>query len=150
MRFRESNLDVASLVDPPDDVVGVLSDNDGRVRGLWASFAADNGSDLVQEMRGIASDLVAETVDVVRSERPLHSLEVEFLPQTLASARQLGLSESWVQRISQADPSAREVLSVQRLVGGSDAATKLQPGDILLAIDGKPSLNSERWSEPRR
>src|SRR6185437_6152101 len=36
VRFRESNLDVASLVNPPDDVVGVLSDDDGRVRGLWA------------------------------------------------------------------------------------------------------------------
>jgi S1-C subfamily serine protease len=30
------------------------------------------------------------------------------------------------------------VLSVQRTVGGSDAATQLQPGDILLAIDGQP------------
>ena len=138
VRFRESNLDVVSLVNPPDDVVGVLADDDGRVRGLWAGFAADNGQDLVQEMRGISSDLVAETVDLVRSGRPLHSLEAEFLPQTLASARQLGLSEDWVQRISQADPSAREVLSIQRLVGGSDAAAQLQPGDIVLAIDGQP------------
>jgi len=138
VRFRESNLDVASLVDPPDDVVGVLCAADGRVRGLWASFAVENGQDLVQEMRGIPSDLVAETVDLVRSGRPLHSLEAEFLPQTLASARQLGLSSSWVQRISEADRTAREVLGVQRLVGGSDAAAQLQPGDILLAIDGHP------------
>ncbi|HWG77158.1 MAG TPA: trypsin-like peptidase domain-containing protein [Steroidobacteraceae bacterium] len=138
VRFRESNLDVASLVNPPEDVVGVLSGDDGRVRGLWASFAADNGQELVQEMRGISSDLVAETVDLVRSGRALHSLEAEFQPQTLASARQLGLSSSWVQRISEADPTTREVLSVQRLVGGSDAAAQMQPGDILLAIDGHP------------
>jgi S1-C subfamily serine protease len=136
--FRESNLQVATLVNAPDDFVGVLADNSGRVRGLWASFASDNGRDLVQENRGIPSDLVAETLDIVREKVPLHSLEAEFVLQTLADARRFGLSDSWVRRISQANPSAREVLSVVRLVGGSDAARVLQPGDILLAIDGQP------------
>ncbi|HEV7985813.1 MAG TPA: trypsin-like peptidase domain-containing protein, partial [Steroidobacteraceae bacterium] len=136
--FRESNLQVAALVNSPDEFVGVLSDNAGRVRGLWASFASDNGRELVQENRGISSDLVAETLDIVRENRPLHSLEAEFVTQRLADARRLGLSDIWVQRISKADPSAREVLSVARLVGGSDAGRLLRPGDILLAIDDKP------------
>ena len=51
----------------------------GRVRGLWASFASDNGRELVQENRGMSSDLVAETLDIVRERRPLHSLEAEFV-----------------------------------------------------------------------
>jgi S1-C subfamily serine protease len=138
VRFRETNLDVASLVNPPDDVVGVLSGNDGRARALWASFASDGSGELVQQMRGIPSDLLQETLRLVRTGQPLHSLDAEFVPQTLAAARQLGLTDTWVQRLSQADPSAREVLSIQRLVGGSDADRKLQPGDIVLAIDGQP------------
>src|SRR5579863_4391403 len=138
VEFRESNLQVASLVNAPDDFVGVLSDDAGRVRGLWASFASDNGRELVQENRGISSELVAETLDVVREKVPLHSLEAEFVPQTLADARRFGLSDAWVKRISQANPSAREVLSVARLVGGSDASRVLRPGDILLAIDDRP------------
>jgi S1-C subfamily serine protease len=81
---------------------------------------------------------VAETLDIVREQMPLHSLEAEFVQQTLADARRLGLGEDWVQRISQANPAARAVLSVARLVGGSDAARLLRPGDILLAIDDKP------------
>jgi S1-C subfamily serine protease len=136
--FRETNLQVASLVNAPDDFVGVLSDNAGRVRGLWASFASDNGRELIQENRGISSDLVAETLDIVREQRPLHSLEAELVTQTIADARRFGLSDAWVQRISKADPAAREVVSVARLVGGSDAARMLRPGDILLAIDDKP------------
>jgi pro-apoptotic serine protease NMA111 len=136
--FRETNLQVASLVNAPDDFVGVLSDNAGRVRGLWASFASDSGRELIQENRGISSDLVAETLDIVREQRPLYSLEAEFVPQTLADARRFGLSDAWVQRISKADPSTREVLSIARLVGGSDAARVLRPGDILLAIDDRP------------
>ena len=117
VQFRESNLQVAALVNAPDDIVGVLSDNAGKVRGLWASFASDNGRDLIQENRGLSSDLVAETLDIVRDDRPLHSLEAEFSAQPLASARRLGLSEEWVGKIAQANPSAREVLSVSRLVG---------------------------------
>ena len=136
--FRETNLEVASLVNAPDDFVGVLSDNAGRVRGLWASFASDNGRELVQENRGIPSELLEETLDIVREGRALHSLEAEFVEQTLADARRLGLSDAWVARISQANPAARQALSVVRLVGGSDAARQLRPGDILLAIDDRP------------
>jgi S1-C subfamily serine protease len=136
--FRETNLEVASLVNAPDDFVGVLSDNAGRVRGLWASFASDNGRELVQENRGIPSELIEETLDIVREGRALHSLEAEFVEQTLADARRLGLSDAWVARISQANPAARQALSVARLVGGSDAAHILRSGDILLAIDDKP------------
>jgi hypothetical protein len=138
VQFRESNLQVASLVNAPDDYVGVLADNSGKVRGLWASFASDNGRELVQENRGLSSDLVAETLDIVRDNRSLHSLEAEFSEQPLAVARRLGLSDAWVRRIAQTNPSAREVLSVSRLVAGSDAARVLQTGDILLAIDDKP------------
>jgi S1-C subfamily serine protease len=138
VQFRESNLEVASLVNAPDDFVGVLADDSGKVRGLWASFASDNGRELVQENRGIPSELVAETLELVRQNRALHSLEAEFAPQSLASARRLGLSEAWALRIEKANPAAREVLSVARLVAGSDAARVLQPGDILLAVDDKP------------
>ena len=137
VQFRESNLEVASLVNAPDDFVGVLADDAGRVRGLWASFASDNGREMVQENRGVSSELVAETLDIVRQGRPLHSLEAEFTPQSLASARRLGLSDAWVLRIEKANPAAREVLSVARVVAGTDAARMLQPGDILLAIDDK-------------
>jgi S1-C subfamily serine protease len=138
VRFRESNLEVATLVNPPDDIVGVLLDKDDRVRGLWASFATDNGRDLVQMNRGVSSDLVAEALDIVRTQRPLHSLETEFVPQSLASAGQLGLTEAWMRRIEHADPTARQVLSVARTVGGSDAARAFKPGDILLAVDDQP------------
>jgi S1-C subfamily serine protease len=135
--FRDSNIETATLVNPPDDLVGVLVDRSGRVRGLWASFASDNGRELVQETRGIGADLVADTLAVVRSGAPLHSLEVELHYQPLAGARDLGLSEAWAARIQKADPSARKVLSIARMVAGSDAAGQLQTGDLLLAIDGQ-------------
>ena len=137
VQFRDSNIEVATLVSPPEDLVGVLADKGGRVRGLWASFASDNGRELVQESRGVAADLIAETLQIVRSGVPLRSLEAEFVPQSLASARDLGLSEAWSSSLQRASPMSRQVLGVARLVGGSDAARQLQSGDLLLAIDAK-------------
>jgi len=136
--FRDSNIDVATLVNPPDEVVGVLADRKGRVRGLWASFASDNGRDLVQQNRGVNAELIAETLDLARRAAPVHSLEAEFATQTLAAAHGLGLSEAWMARIQQGSPAQHQLLGITRLVGGSNAAQLLQPGDLLLAIDGKP------------
>jgi S1-C subfamily serine protease len=136
VQFRDANIEVASLVNPPEDVVGVLAGKDGKVRGLWASFATDNGRELVQESRGISADLVAETLQIIRSGASLRSLEAEFAAQSLASARSLGLSSEWMKRIQDSNPSQRQVLGIARLVGGSDAARQFMPGDVLLAVDG--------------
>jgi pro-apoptotic serine protease NMA111 len=138
LAFRDSSIEVATLVNPPEDVVGVLADARGRVRGLWASFAYDNGREPQQQSRGIGADLIAETLELARQSAHLHSLEAELVAQTLASARGLGLSDQWVARIEKANPAKRQVLGIARLVGGSDAARLLKPGDIVLAIDGQP------------
>ncbi len=55
MRFRDTNIDVAQLVNPPGDYDGVLSNEAGEVIGLWSSYAIDNGRDLSQENRGVRS-----------------------------------------------------------------------------------------------
>ena len=138
LAFRDSNISVATLINPPDDLVGVLADKAGNVRGLWASFAFDNGRELVQQSRGIMADQISETLELARSGAPLHSLEAELVTETLAAARGLGLSKEWLKRIEKSNPAKRQVLSIARLVGGSSAAKELQPGDILLAIDGHP------------
>jgi S1-C subfamily serine protease len=76
-------------------------------------------------------------VDRVRSGRPLHSLDVELDLEPLASARQMGLSAAWAGRLAAHSPTSRQVLTIVRAVGGSPAASLLQPGDLLLALDGK-------------
>ena len=137
LRFRDSNLDVVSLVNPPGDVDGVLADDKGDVVALWSSFAFETQRDLEQLNRGMPADLVKEMVDVVVTGRPLYSLDAEFNVQSLASARKLGLPDEWVRRFETHDQQRRQVLGVDRLVSGSSAAHVLQPGDLLLAVDGK-------------
>jgi S1-C subfamily serine protease len=137
LAFRESNLDVVTLVNGPGDFDGVITDRAGDVRALWSSFAFDNGHELQQQNLGVPAAVVTEMVDAVRGGRTLRSLEAELQPVPLSVARKLGLDEEWVRRIEAHSPARRQVLGIGRLVAGSPAARALQSGDLLLAIDGK-------------
>lgn len=138
MRFRETNLEVISLVNGPVDVDGVIVDKRGRVTALWSSFAYQVGQDLVQENRGVPADQVADLLQRAGDDQELRSLEVELSPVSLATARKLGLDDDSVRSLSTHDPERRQALAVLRAVAGTAAADVLQPGDLLLAIDGSP------------
>jgi len=137
LRFRDSNLEAVNLVNAPSDLDGVLADDKGDVLALWSSFAFETQRDLEQVNRGIPADLVTEMIKVVEDGLPLYSFEAEFDVQSLASARKLGLPDDWVRRFEEHDQQRRQVLGIDRLVAGTPAATLLEPGDLLLAIDGK-------------
>jgi S1-C subfamily serine protease len=137
LRFRDSNIEAVSLVNPPGDFDGVLADEKGDVLALWSSFAFETQHDLEQVNHGIPADLVMEMIGAAVANRPIYSVEAEFSRQSLASARKLGLPDSWVRRFEQHDQARRQVLGIDRLVAGSPAARLLEAGDLLLAIDGK-------------
>lgn len=137
MQFRESNLETIQLVNGPQDFDGVLLDKSGAVVGLWSSFLSESGRETVQQNRGVPIDVVSDMIARAKADQPIYSLEVELVPQPLAAARRLGLTDDWVKKLESANGQTRQVLAVQRLVGGSGAAKVLQQGDLLLAIDGK-------------
>jgi S1-C subfamily serine protease len=135
LRFRDSNLEGIGLVNAPLDIDGVLVDSRGRVTAVWSSFAFQSGKDSGQFNRGIGSELVAELVDVARSGKPIYSLETEMNYSPLFAARKLGLDESWLDRLENHNPKGRRALTISRIVAGTDAAGKLQNGDMILAVD---------------
>jgi hypothetical protein len=137
MQFRESNLETIQLVNGPADFDGVIADGAGNVVALWSSFAWEQGRDLQQENRGVAIGIVQDMLRRVQSKQAVYSLEVELVPQPLAAARRLGLSDEWLRKLETASPNQRQVLSIVRLVGGSPAVGRLKQGDMILAIDEK-------------
>ena len=137
MQFRESNLETIQLVNGPADFDGVLVDSTGVVIALWSSFAWESGRELQQENRGVAIGIVQDMLRRVQTKKPVYSLETELVPQPLAAARRLGLSDAWLKKLEDASPNQRQALSIARLVGGSPAVGRLKQGDILLAIDEK-------------
>ncbi|HEX5339754.1 MAG TPA: trypsin-like peptidase domain-containing protein [Gammaproteobacteria bacterium] len=143
-RFRDTNLEVLSLVNAPSNVTGVLTDAAGRVTALWAGFAYEDSKGQTREIqRGIAADVVRDTLRIVESDgrEPLRSLDVEFYPIALSQARKLGLPDTWIARLEAAEPGRRQALAVARLTAGTPAAELLQTGDLLLALDGHPAVS---------
>jgi S1-C subfamily serine protease len=136
LRFRDSNIEGVSLVNPPTDFDGVIVDKRGRVNAIWSSFSIETGGDSAQMNRGVGADLVMEFVDIMRAGRPFFSLEAEFVYSPIFAARNMGVDEEWLQRLEANNPVNRRALSVTRIVAGTDAAEKLRNGDMVLAIDG--------------
>jgi S1-C subfamily serine protease len=137
LQFRDANLEIVRLVNGPSDMDGVIVDKRGDVAALWSSFAYEEGRELVQQNMGVPASMVQEMLEFVRGERTPYSTEAEFGLLSLAEARQLGLDEAWIERITAHNPRRRHVLTIDRLVAGSPAARLLEPGDLLLAVDGK-------------
>jgi S1-C subfamily serine protease len=146
LQFRDANLEVANLVNPPTDFDGVVVGRDGRVRALWSSFATEGARDMVQINRGMPAEFVREAAEAARSGKVLYSLETEFDALPISAARKLGLPDAWVARLEARNPSHRQVLAVSRVVAGSAAEHVLKEGDLLVAVDGKP-LNRFREVE---
>lgn len=146
MRFTDANLETISVVNPPSDFDGVLSNRKGEVVAMWSSFAFQGGQDMGQTVEGIPADLIEETLELARSGEPLYSLETQFQLLPLSSARKFGLNDEWSRRIERHDSERRQVLSVRRAVAGSPAAARLRPGDLLLTVNDQV-VNSFREVE---
>jgi len=137
LRFRDSNIEGISLVNGPSDFDGVLVDAHGHVMATWSSFVVQSGGEAAQINRGISGELVQEFVRTVQSSQPFYSLEAEFVYAPLFAARNMGVSEEWLERLEKNNPVRRRALSVTRLVAGSAAAKELSNGDIVMTIDGQ-------------
>lgn len=139
-RFRDTNLELATLEDAAQTVGGVLTDRCGRVIALWASFSS--GSDAATEgfFGAIPSWHLERMVEPLRRGEPVgwHTVGLELEPLTLAEARDRGLTDRQARRIERSDPDSRRVLSVLRRSRGTPGDGLFREGDLILAIDGRP------------
>ncbi|KAI5074824.1 hypothetical protein GOP47_0010785 [Adiantum capillus-veneris] len=158
-RYRAMNMEVIELdTDFGHSFSGVLSDEFGRVKALWARFSTqvkygDTPAEDMQFTRGIPIHAICEVLDKIlkgnsgpsllingtkRNMPTVRVLEAELYPTLLSKARSFGLSDSWVQALAKKDPVRRQVLRVKGCLAGSKAEKVLEQGDMLLAIDGHP------------
>ncbi len=136
-RFRDTNLNVLNLANAPTNVTGVLTDAAGRVTALWASFAYDGARQTGEMQRGIPAAIVEDLLRVVERGGELHTLDAELFPVSLVQARLVGLPDKWIAKLSAAEAGRRQALIVARLTAGTPAQDLLQPGDLLLAVNGR-------------
>jgi S1-C subfamily serine protease len=139
-RFREANLEIATIEDAAQTVGGVLTDRLGRVIAFWASFSTGDGSAMDGFFGGIASVHIQRMIEpLIRGDSvDWHSLGLELEPLTLADARDRGLSDRQARRLEKHDPEGRRVLSVLRRSVGMPGESHFREGDLILSIDGEP------------
>jgi S1-C subfamily serine protease len=139
-RFRDTNLELATLEEAAQTVGGVLADRFGRVTAFWASFSS--GSDAATEgfFGAIPTWHLERMIEPLRRGEPVawHTVGLELEPLTLADARDRGLTDRQARRIERSDPENRRVLSVLRRSRGTPGDALFREGDLILAIDGRP------------
>ncbi|HEX5637505.1 MAG TPA: hypothetical protein VFY78_10495, partial [Gammaproteobacteria bacterium] len=131
--FRETNLDIISLNNPPFTQGGVLTDDEGSVLAQWASFAYGEGKEFRQSEWGVPIDLVKDLLDQWHCCKAFkhYSLEAELAAISITQARKLGLNDEWMKKFQESN-GKRQIMAVSRRVAGSDAEKKLQEGDLIL------------------
>lgn len=151
--FRESNLEVFDVKNADTSLSGVLLDPKGRVSALWSGFFLDASNQRVQvagggtrmahvqrmRLAGLPVEHVQGMLDHLKRGAAWRSLEVDWEAMPLSVALRRGLPETWRSRVAEHDPQRLQMLIVNRAVAGTPAAGALQPGDILLSIDGSPA-----------
>ena len=139
-RFRAINLERVALAAPVDSIGGALTDDDGRVLALWASFAYQDHKDPRTSEFGVPAELLCAVLDPLRAghDPVFWDLGVELGLLSLAEARNLGLSAAAATALEHHDPVRRQVLTVQRT---SALAPGWRAGDLVLAV--APDLSEE-------
>ena len=137
-QYRESNIDLLTTVDPPLEKGGVIVDRSGAVRAFLGSFVDGSGKGQSAKFSGLPADVIADVVSAMSTGQPPpdRTLGIAFRPLPLSAARDRGLPSSEADKLS-TDGQSRRILVVTHVEPGTDAAGKVQPGDLLLSIDGR-------------
>lgn len=161
-RYRASNLETVSFdtTSANDYASGIVTDKDGTIRALWLSFLGETqgdtdtvyrmGLDITQVLNIIKifqkrveinkEETKDDVVVINKNELPiLKFVDAEFYAINLAQARIMGVSDEWISKIEEASNDRFQFLSVSRITCPDNSIEKsyLEPGDIVLAIEGK-------------
>jgi len=136
-RFQQSPIDLYGVGSVPPSLGGPFVDENGDVHAVYMSFAYEEGREIKQHEWAMPASVILETLRMYQSNSPFHSLDVRLAYRTMSQARQLGLPQDWLDRYIELPSTNRKVLYIEQVVPNTNAQEQLQPGDILLAIEGE-------------
>ncbi|KAJ1960999.1 hypothetical protein GGI12_003498 [Dipsacomyces acuminosporus] len=123
--------------------MGVLTDYDGAVCGMWVSFVDDSGDEGTNSeyFYGLDACKLLPVLEPLRlGQQPrICTLGIELTPISLVEARHLGLDRTWIDRIEDVCPQYRQLLMVSRVACDSRCSNVLRPLDVVLTVDGQIS-----------
>lgn len=135
-RFQQLPLDVFTASNMPPSLGGPVIDENGIIHAIWTSFAYEEGKEINEAEWALPSEVLVETIKSYTERQAFYSLDTRLYYRSLSTAIELGLSDDWLKRFSSLEATQRRVLYVEQIVPGSSAVGVLNPGDIVLSIDG--------------
>jgi hypothetical protein len=121
---------------------GLLADADGLVQGLWMNFLGErnmNGHDNEYHL-GIHISTIRSVLErLYKGEEhvALRSINAELMPVQMAQAAAMGLSDEWVSKVEQANPSKHQLFMIRRTEAASESSKVLKELDLILSVNGK-------------
>lgn len=147
-RYRAINLDAITVDTGLSGQCsnGVLIGEDGVVQALWLNYLGERTSNSHKDVEyhlGFATpSLLPVLSKVQQGEMPeLRILNMESYVVQMSQARIMGVSEEWIEKVTQANPSRHQLFMVRKVdcppPGFNSAADTFEEGDIILTLDGQ-------------
>lgn len=146
-RYRAINLD-AITVDTSlsgQCASGVLVAEDGTVEALWLSYLGERTAHTSKDVEyhlGLATPTLLPVTDQIQKDitPSLRILNVETNTISMSQVRIMGVSESWITKVAEANSSRHQLFMVRKIdcapPSGHDSQS-LQEGDIILTLNGQ-------------
>ncbi|KAJ5730379.1 Pro-apoptotic serine protease [Penicillium malachiteum] len=147
-RYRAINLD-AITVDTGlsgQCTNGVLVGEDGVVQALWLNYLGErtpsSHKDVEYHLGFATPSLLPITSKIQQGVTPkLRILNMESYVVQMSQARIMGVSEEWIQKVAQANPSRHQLFMVRKVdcapAGFTSSYDSFKEADIILTLDGQ-------------
>ncbi|PHH72780.1 hypothetical protein CDD82_5804 [Ophiocordyceps australis] len=144
-RYRAVNVDAITIDSNLGSTCnsGVLVASDGTVQALWLSYLGERSPCSQRDEEyylGLGTPTLLPVVSTVqRGETPqLRMLSVELRSVQMAQARVMGVSDEWIKKVTEANPSHHQLFMVsKRTFERGEHPVSLVEGDIVLKLNGK-------------
>ena len=147
-RYRAINLDAITVDTSLNGqcASGVLVAEDGTVEALWLSYLGERTAHTSKDVEyhlGLATPTLLPVTDQIQKDitPSLRILNVETNTISMSQVRIMGVSESWITKVAEANSSRHQLFMVRKIdcappSSGHDSQS-LQEGDIILTLNGK-------------
>lgn len=149
-RYRAINLDAITVDTGLSSQCGngVLVAEDGTIQALWLSYLGERSPHSNKDIEyhlGLATPSLLPIINQIRSGTipNLRILNVETNTVQMSQVRIMGVSEDWIQRVAQANPSRHQLFMVRKVDCAPPSAPVFDPSRSLMEGDVILTLNDQ-------
>lgn len=143
-RYRATNVDAITVDTSLSQQCGsgVLVDGEGTVQALWLTYLGErvHGGRDEEYHLGLATPTLLPVISQIQQGNipKLRMLSMEFRSIAMSQARIMGVSEDWIQRVSEVNKHSHHLFMVsKRTYERGNHPEVLMEGDIILTLNGK-------------